>query len=450
MRNDDVNVARRLAFHKLGPAEVTVLRDNKDAILKAVSTVLDTFYKHVGSFPESALYFRDFNHREVAKAAQLRHWSLVAEGRFDEAYVASVRAVGETHMRIGLDVGIYVGGYSLLITLLNQRLLEQCLKGLPVARKRRQLAALQTAFTRAAMLDMDIAISVYLDAGLRERHETLADLAGKFQDGIADVMNNVAQDAGGLQGVSRSLSSVAEEAVQQTGAVSDASDKAAANVQVVASAAKELASSVSEIARQVEEEGRINAEAVSEAEQVTQKVHTLGSAAQTVGEVVRLVNDIAEQTNLLALNATIEVARAGEAGKGFAVVASEVKQLANQTASATSEIGDQIEAIQSVTKDVVAAIERIAATIEAMNNVSTQIASAFSQQDMATREIAHNVTEAARGMRAVIETIHGISAASGNTGRTSDEVRASSERLAEQASRLREEVAHFIASLEAA
>ena len=65
-----------------------------------------------------------------------------------------------------------------------------------------------------------------------------------------------------------------------------------------------------------------------------------------VGNVVKVVASVAEQTKLFSTNATIEVARAGEAGKGFAVVANEVKELAKETARATEDIGQKIEAIQ--------------------------------------------------------------------------------------------------------
>ena len=73
-------------------------------------------------------------------------------------------------------------------------------------------------------------------------------------------------------------------------------------------------------------------------------VRKLGESSAEIGNVIKVITSIAEQTNLLALNATIEAARAGEAGKGFAVVANEVKELAKETAQATEDIGQKIEA----------------------------------------------------------------------------------------------------------
>ena len=133
--------------------------------------------------------------------------------------------------------------------------------------------------------------------------------------------------------------------------VAAASEEASTNVQSVASATEELSSSVNEISRQVQELARMANEAVDQARTTNDRVSELSKAASRIGDVVELINTIAGQTNLLALNATIEAARAGEAGRGFAVVASEVKALAEQTAKATGEIGQQITGIQAATQE---------------------------------------------------------------------------------------------------
>jgi len=176
----------------------------------------------------------------------------------------------------------------------------------------------------------------------------------------------------------------------------------------------------------------------------------LAEAANKIGEVVELITDIADQTNLLALNATIEAARAGDAGKGFAVVASEVKNLANQTAKATDEIGTQIGGIQTATKEAVAAIEQITKTISEIDEVASGIASAVEQQGAATQEIARNVEQAAAGTQEVSSNIGGVSQAAGETGTAATQIHGAADGLSQQSERLRAEVDRFLANVRTA
>jgi methyl-accepting chemotaxis protein len=267
---------------------------------------------------------------------------------------------------------------------------------------------------------------------------------------VKDVVGIVASAANEMQSTAQALSATAEETQRQSQTVASASQQATANVQTVASAAEELSASISEITRQVEKSTTVARNAVEEAERATSTVQVLSDAAQKVGQVVNLINDIAAQTNLLALNATIEAARAGEAGKGFAVVANEVKSLANQTAKATDEIAGQINAIQGAIGASVEAIQRVGATIQEIDHISTTIASAVEEQGAATQEIARNVQEASAGTQQVSSNITGVSDAATETGRSSNQLLDAAGELARQSDTLRGEVEGFLDYLKSA
>jgi methyl-accepting chemotaxis protein len=264
-------------------------------------------------------------------------------------------------------------------------------------------------------------------------------------DGIAKrSITEVEQAAGSLQATSEGLNETAKVTSTMVAEVASAASQTSANVQTVASAAEELAASIREISGQVAESSRIASGAVAEADRTTDQVRSLANAANQIGDVVALINEIASQTNLLALNATIEAARAGEAGRGFAVVASEVKQLAGQTAKATTDIARHISGIQSETNEAVKAISGITDTIRRIDTIGTSIASAVEEQGAATQEIARSVQQAADGARHVIDSIGAVEAAAAKSRSMAGNVLDASGALNQNCGALKGSVVEFL------
>ena len=283
-----------------------------------------------------------------------------------------------------------------------------------------------------------------------QRKADMVKLANGFEGAVGEIIETVSSAATELEASAGTLSSNASRSQELTSMVAATSEEASTNVQSVASATEELTSSVNEISRQVQESAKIANEAVDQARRTNDRVGELSKAAARIGDVVELINTIAGQTNLLALNATIEAARAGEAGRGFAVVASEVKALAEQTAKATGEIGQQVSSIQAATQESVGAIREISATIEKLSEISSTIASAVEEQGAATQEISRNVQQAAQGTQQVSANIVDVQHGTSETGSASSQVLSAARSLSGDSNRLKLEVGKFLDTVRAA
>ncbi len=283
-----------------------------------------------------------------------------------------------------------------------------------------------------------------------QRRTDMLQLADGFERAVGEIVETVASASHELEASATTLTSTAERSQNLATTVAAASEEATTNVQSVASATEELSSSVNEISRQVQESARMAGDAVSQARATNDRVGELSKAAARIGDVVELINTIAGQTNLLALNATIEAARAGDAGRGFAVVASEVKALAEQTAKATGEIGQQISGIQAATEDSVSAIRAIGSTIERLSEISSAIAAAIEEQGAATQEISRNVQQAAQGTQQVSANITDVQHGANETGSASTQVLSAAQSLSGDSSRLKLEVGKFLNAVRAA
>ncbi|MEK9280167.1 MULTISPECIES: HAMP domain-containing methyl-accepting chemotaxis protein [unclassified Bradyrhizobium] len=286
--------------------------------------------------------------------------------------------------------------------------------------------------------------------GKMRRAQVLDELTRAFEAKVTELVGGLSRASTAMESTAQSMTSTAAQTNSQAAVVAAASEQTSTNVQTVASATEELTSSIAEIGRQVAQSTEIAARAVDNARRTGDTARALAEGAQKIGDVVTLIQSIAEQTNLLALNATIEAARAGDAGRGFAVVASEVKSLAGQTAKATTEISEQISAIQAASDETVNAIRNVADVIAEIDQIGTAIAAAIEEQGSATKEIARSVQEAARGTQEVNANISGVQRAADDTGAAASEVLGAAEQLSTQSRDLAGQFNRFLSEVRAA
>jgi methyl-accepting chemotaxis protein len=270
------------------------------------------------------------------------------------------------------------------------------------------------------------------------------ELADRFESTINGVVTTVASAATEMSATAKLLHTNAGGTTERSVAVAAAAEQMSVNVQRVAAATEELSNTVSEVGRQVSESATFAEGAVTEAERTQSVAGSLAEASTRIGGVVKLISQIAGQTNLLALNATIEAARAGEAGKGFAVVASEVKNLAQQTAKATEEIQQEIDAIQATTTDTVSAIHSISETIGKMREIAKTIDLSVGEQRSATEEICSNIHQAAVGTSEVSQHICGVTQAAQETSAGCTQMLSVAEELSKQGEALRHAMNEFL------
>jgi methyl-accepting chemotaxis protein len=228
---------------------------------------------------------------------------------------------------------------------------------------------------------------------------------GASSDRLIQISAQTSEGAGLSSNKANTVAAAAEEMSANTASVSSGVEQVAQNLTSIASSTEEMSITLGEISRNSERASATTTRAAQQADHMAALMKEMGSAAQEIGKVTETITNISAQTNLLALNATIEAARAGAAGKGFAVVANEIKELAQQTASATREIKERITSVQGATAGVVGEIEGIVAVIREVNELVATIVEAIQAHTTATQEIAHNIAGASSGVNEANEMV---------------------------------------------
>jgi methyl-accepting chemotaxis protein len=450
--SDDLVIAQRMNFMKLDEGGKAGIRSLKPLIDKALPGVLDAFYARIREVPEVSRFFTDGARAAAAKDAQLRHWARISSADFSSEYLHSVQVIGQTHARIGLEPKWYIGGYALITEALVAAALAEVWpkpqKGLLRAAqstiKSEDVATALGGLIKAVLLDMDIAISTYIEAaeeGRRRAEEAsaaaakqqtivveaitkgLAHLAKgdltyksteqvasdyqKVQDDFNTAMDQLRQTVHAIAVATGEVASASAEISSGTTDLSERTERQAASLEQTSASMEEISSTVkknagnadqaSEFTREMREVadrgGAVVGEAVGAMDRIKQ-------SSGKISDIIGVIDEIARQTNLLALNAAVEAARAGEAGRGFAVVASEVRSLAQRSSQAAKDIKDLItnstlqvqEGVDLVNKTGVS-FQEIVDSIKKVAEIVADIATASSEQSSGIEQVNIAITQ---------------------------------------------------------
>ena len=442
--SDSSALQQRLDFIGIDEAARSRLRTLDATIAASIGPALDTFYGKVRATPNVSHFFSNEGHIQSAKHRQKGHWGLIASGQFDASYVSGVSAVGKAHARLGLEPRWYIGGYALILEQLVHAIMRDHWPSLLGRSKADELAATVSVAVKAALLDMDYAISVYLDelaearrvaqaekerveaqqrsamALLAEALDLLAkgnlqnrlgnDLPGEYA-AMADNFNRAVESlrqavanvgatsrsiVAGVEGIAGAADNLARRTETQAASLEESSaalHELTENVKLTADSASRASSVVKETQAEAHRTEGVVADAVG----AMQKIQ--GSSA-SIAEIIGVIDEIAFQTNLLALNAGVEAARAGDAGRGFAVVAQEVRGLAQRSASSAREIKElirtsteHVESGVSLVGAAGSAISNMVGRIKEINGLMVSIAAAAAEQSQGISQVSIAVTE---------------------------------------------------------
>jgi methyl-accepting chemotaxis protein len=475
----------RLQFVDLDTRQRDALKRALPTISASLDGALDTFYRKARATPETARFFSSEAHIQSAKGRQVKHWELIGSANFDTQYVDAVTTIGKTHARLGLEPRWYIGGYALILEAIVESVIAKHLEGFLYRKKAAALGGEITAIVKAALVDMDYAISVYLEALQEEREKSEAERQARNaeqEEALSALDASLTRLAGGdltagiskplapqFEGLRSNFNSAIAKLDDTLGAIVTAADDAAGNsgelvhaTDDMAKRTEQQAASLEETAAAVEEITTISREAAGRAEEARRVVRSATEEAERSGEVVEqavgamsaiqdssgritqiigVIDQISFQTNLLALNAGVEAARAGEAGKGFAVVAQEVGEGAQKSAEAAKEIKALIDKSFA---DVQLGVSLVNRTGEALHHIGEQVVHINAHIDA----IASSAREQSAGIAEINTAVGSMDQMTQQNAAMVEETNAATHNLMQVSTTLKGLVDRFVVSAE--